>query len=194
MFLLHQFLKHPVVNIVYFRFFQDLPFLEDVLRIVPKSESILFFGTLHLTVVIMPQNWFIATANLPPVFLIVLQWSFRYHVTLGRPVGTEQIDRTETCAEQFFTYRFRQQAGNCPLGVLIHVFTKRRASVENRLVLLSRTRGLKMRQVADRFCSLQSRPTRVYPKVSGLAAWSDNCKWYSSLPLSAFMSLFCESV
>jgi hypothetical protein len=23
--------------------------------------------------------------------------------------------------------------------------------------------------------------TRVYPKVSGLAAWSDNCKWYSSL-------------
>jgi hypothetical protein len=24
---------------------------------------------------------------------------------------------------------------------------------------------------------------RVYPKVSGLADWSDNCKWYSSLPL-----------
>jgi hypothetical protein len=24
---------------------------------------------------------------------------------------------------------------------------------------------------------------RVYPKVSGLAAWSENCKWYSSLPL-----------
>jgi hypothetical protein len=24
--------------------------------------------------------------------------------------------------------------------------------------------------------------TRVYPKVSGLAAWSENCKWYSSLP------------
>jgi hypothetical protein len=24
--------------------------------------------------------------------------------------------------------------------------------------------------------------TRVYPKVSGLATWSENCKWYSSLP------------
>jgi hypothetical protein len=27
--------------------------------------------------------------------------------------------------------------------------------------------------------------TRVYPKVSGLVAWSENCKWYSSLPLGA---------
>jgi hypothetical protein len=36
--------------------------------------------------------------------------------------------------------------------------------------------------------------TRVYPKVSGLAAWSENCKWYSSLPLGAAVSLFCESV
>jgi hypothetical protein len=27
--------------------------------------------------------------------------------------------------------------------------------------------------------------TRVYPKVSGLAAWSENCKWYRSLPLGA---------
>jgi len=35
---------------------------------------------------------------------------------------------------------------------------------------------------------------RVYPKVSGLAAWSENCKWYSSLRLSAVVSLFCESV
>jgi hypothetical protein len=34
----------------------------------------------------------------------------------------------------------------------------------------------------------------VYPKVSGLAAWSENCKRYSSLPLSAVVSLFCESV
>jgi hypothetical protein len=32
----------------------------------------------------------------------------------------------------------------------------------------------------------------VYPKVSGLAAWSENCKWYSSLPLGAVVSLFCE--
>jgi len=36
--------------------------------------------------------------------------------------------------------------------------------------------------------------TRVYPKVSGLAAWSENCKWYSSLPLHTVVSLFCESV
>jgi hypothetical protein len=37
------------------------------------------------------------------------------------------------------------------------------------------------------------RYTRVYPKVSGLAARSENCKWYSSLPLGAVVSLFCES-
>jgi hypothetical protein len=35
---------------------------------------------------------------------------------------------------------------------------------------------------------------RVYPKVSGLAAWSENCKWYSSLPLGAVVLPFCESV
>jgi hypothetical protein len=35
---------------------------------------------------------------------------------------------------------------------------------------------------------------RVYPKVSGLAAWSENCKWYSLLPLGAVVLLFCESV
>jgi hypothetical protein len=31
--------------------------------------------------------------------------------------------------------------------------------------------------------------TGVYPKVSGLAAWSKNCKWYSSLPLGGVVSL-----
>jgi hypothetical protein len=36
--------------------------------------------------------------------------------------------------------------------------------------------------------------TRVYPKVSGLAAWSENFKWYSSLSLGAVVSLFHESV
>jgi hypothetical protein len=36
--------------------------------------------------------------------------------------------------------------------------------------------------------------TRVYSKVSGLAAWSENCKWYTSLLLVAVVSLFCESV
>jgi hypothetical protein len=34
--------------------------------------------------------------------------------------------------------------------------------------------------------------TRLYPKVSGLAAWSENYKWYSSLPLGAVISLFCQ--
>jgi hypothetical protein len=34
----------------------------------------------------------------------------------------------------------------------------------------------------------------VSKKVSGLATWSKNCKWYSSLPLDAVISLFCESV
>jgi hypothetical protein len=38
----------------------------------------------------------------------------------------------------------------------------------------------------------RTRCTRVYTKVSGLAAWSENCKWYSSLPLDAVVSLFCE--
>jgi hypothetical protein len=36
--------------------------------------------------------------------------------------------------------------------------------------------------------------TRMYPKVSGLAAWSENYKYYSSLPVGAVESLFCESV
>jgi hypothetical protein len=36
--------------------------------------------------------------------------------------------------------------------------------------------------------------TRVYPKVSELTAWSESCKCYSSLPLGAVVSLFCESV
>jgi hypothetical protein len=35
---------------------------------------------------------------------------------------------------------------------------------------------------------------RVYPKVFELAAWSKNCKWYSSLPLDAVVSLSYESV
>jgi len=36
--------------------------------------------------------------------------------------------------------------------------------------------------------------TIVYPKFSGLAAWNENCKWYSSLTLGVVVSLFCESV
>jgi hypothetical protein len=37
-------------------------------------------------------------------------------------------------------------------------------------------------------------PYEVYPKLSGLAAWTENCKWYSCVPLGALVSLFCESV
>jgi len=36
--------------------------------------------------------------------------------------------------------------------------------------------------------------TRVYPKASGPATWSENCKWYSFLPIDVVVSLFCESV
>jgi hypothetical protein len=36
--------------------------------------------------------------------------------------------------------------------------------------------------------------TMRYPKVSGLAAWSENCKWYSFLPLGAVISLYSASV
>jgi hypothetical protein len=32
--------------------------------------------------------------------------------------------------------------------------------------------------------------TRVYPKASGLAVWSENCKWYSFLPLGAVYRCF----
>jgi hypothetical protein len=31
--------------------------------------------------------------------------------------------------------------------------------------------------------------TRVYPKVSGLAAWSEKCKWHSSLSLDALIAI-----
>jgi hypothetical protein len=34
----------------------------------------------------------------------------------------------------------------------------------------------------------------VYPKVSGLTAWSENCEWYSTLALGAVVPLFYESV
>jgi hypothetical protein len=36
--------------------------------------------------------------------------------------------------------------------------------------------------------------TNLYAEISGLASWGENCKWYSSLPLGAVVSLFCESV
>jgi hypothetical protein len=36
--------------------------------------------------------------------------------------------------------------------------------------------------------------TKVYPNVSGLAAWSEKCKWYSSLPLGVVVSILCGSI
>jgi len=38
--------------------------------------------------------------------------------------------------------------------------------------------------------TLQVPFTRIYPKFSDLAAWSENCKWYSSLPIDTVVSLF----
>jgi hypothetical protein len=46
----------------------------------------------------------------------------------------------------------------------------------------------------QQFVSADEVNTRVYPKVSELAAWSEKCKWYSSLPVGAVASLVCESV
>jgi hypothetical protein len=40
----------------------------------------------------------------------------------------------------------------------------------------------------------KARHMRVYPKLSGLVVWSENCKWYNSLPLGAVVLLFSESV
>jgi hypothetical protein len=44
------------------------------------------------------------------------------------------------------------------------------------------------------YTALVSHCTRMYPEVSGLTAWSENCKRYSFLPLGAVVSLFRESV
>jgi hypothetical protein len=41
---------------------------------------------------------------------------------------------------------------------------------------------------------MREKYTGVYPEVSGLATWSENCKWYSSLLLGAVVLLFCESI
>jgi hypothetical protein len=46
----------------------------------------------------------------------------------------------------------------------------------------------------QRLYNIRHTHMRVYPKVSGLAAWRENCKWDSSLPLGAVVSLFYESV
>jgi hypothetical protein len=66
---------------------------------------------------------------------------------------------------------------------------KGETAVANFKVLLQRSLG-RMRDATEHY----SQDRRVYPKVSGLVAWSENCKWYSSLPLGAVVSLFCDSV
>jgi hypothetical protein len=33
--------------------------------------------------------------------------------------------------------------------------------------------------------------TMVYIKLSGLAAWSENCNWYSCMPTNEIVSQFC---
>jgi hypothetical protein len=49
-------------------------------------------------------------------------------------------------------------------------------------------------ETVDRAADLQAGYTKVNPKVSRLAAWSENYKWYSFLSLgAAFVWLFCES-
>jgi hypothetical protein len=60
--------------------------------------------------------------------------------------------------------------------------------------LQKRRTGPKGDEVTREWRRLLSDYMRAYPKVSGLAAWSENCKWYSSLPLGAVVSLFCDSV
>jgi hypothetical protein len=59
------------------------------------------------------------------------------------------------------------------------------------ILLCSLAHGLKNMIL---FCNYSLGTTRVNPKVSGLAAWKNNFKWYSSLPLDAVIALFCESV
>jgi hypothetical protein len=46
----------------------------------------------------------------------------------------------------------------------------------------------------ERHAGTSFKYTRVYPKISGLAAWSENCKWYGSLPLGAVVSLFVTRI
>jgi hypothetical protein len=50
-------------------------------------------------------------------------------------------------------------------------------------------RGRKWQEAGEDYASSNM---RVFPKVSGLPTWSQNCKW--SLPLDAVVSLFYQSV
>jgi hypothetical protein len=52
------------------------------------------------------------------------------------------------------------------------------------------------RYLPDANCTLRCPLVQVAAstEVSGLAAWTENCRWYSSLPLGAVVSLFCQLV
>jgi hypothetical protein len=58
--------------------------------------------------------------------------------------------------------------------------------LRTRLVLMARSS-----RVWTGFSRLSVEFRSSYPKVSGLAAWSENSEWYSSLPLGAVVLLFC---
>jgi hypothetical protein len=67
----------------------------------------------------------------------------------------------------------------------------------NLYALMQRTNVMSSQKInnsSTKINNLTEMFTGMYPKVSGLAARSENCKLYSSIPLSAVLSLFCESV
>jgi hypothetical protein len=61
-------------------------------------------------------------------------------------------------------------------------------------LVFTRFRLVKDLETERNFVDMMFRLKRVYPEVSGLAAWRKNSKRYSSLPLGAVVSLFHESV
>jgi hypothetical protein len=84
-----------------------------------------------------------------------------------------------------------------------HHLTQSRRWVQDHVIKITPRQTVFSSEVEHITSRLQQKPpigaspgyTRVYPKVSGLAAWSENCKCCCiSLPLGAVVSLFCESV
>jgi hypothetical protein len=69
-------------------------------------------------------------------------------------------------------------------------------SLEGIIGIAERTKLAKIldQLVEFRFMDTASYAMRAHPNVSGLAAWSENCKLYSSLPLGEVVSPFYYSV
>jgi hypothetical protein len=105
------------------------------------------------------------------------------HVFMAWCLVKHRDNFTITVSVQFSLEKGEEQA--LPLVKVCQLFEQK----DNRLSI-GRFIYIKEEPTANRFDTY----TRVYPKVSGLAAWSENCKWYSSLPLGAVVSLFCEPV